>query len=88
MSSLTLHNLDESIVNALKIRAQRHGVSIEAEHRHILEMVLKKPAKPKFAVALMQIPQVGLDSDFERKQDERVDRSRSASMGTFARTAL
>ncbi len=71
MSSLTLHNLDESIVNALKIRAQRHGVSMEAEHRKILETVLKKAVKPRFAAALMQIPQVGLDSDFERKQDER-----------------
>jgi plasmid stability protein len=70
MSSLTLHNIDDSIISALKTRAQRHGVSIETEHWKILEMVLRKPAKPKFAAALMQIPQVGLDSDFERKQDD------------------
>jgi len=56
MSSLTLYNIDDSIINALKIRAQRHGVSIETEYRKILEMVLRKPAKPKFAAALLQIP--------------------------------
>jgi len=70
MTSLTLHNLDENIINALKIRAQQHGVSIETEHRNILETVLRKPVKQKFTVALMQIPQVGLDSDFARKQDD------------------
>lgn len=69
MSSLTIHNLDEGIINALKIRARQHGVSMEVEHRKILEAVLKKPAKRSFAAVLAQIPPVGRDSDFKREQD-------------------
>jgi antitoxin FitA len=72
MANLIVRNIDESIVKALKKRASLHGVSAEAEHRKILEQVLLQPKKKSFAEVLMQIPDVGNNSDFERVQDDNV----------------
>jgi antitoxin FitA len=71
MANLIVRNIDETIVQALKIRASQHGVSAEAEHRKILEQVLLKPQRKSFAELLSQIPNVGNDADFERVQDDR-----------------
>ena len=70
MASLLVRNIDEAIVKALKQRASRHGTSVEAEHRKILEQVLLRPPKKSFAEVLSQMPNVGKDSDFERIQDD------------------
>ncbi|MEA5420995.1 hypothetical protein VB712_17350 [Spirulina sp. CCNP1310] len=70
MANLIVRNIDDAIVNALKQRASRHGVSAEAEHRKILEQVLLQPAQKSFAEVLALIPNVGNDSDFERVQDD------------------
>lgn len=70
MANLIVRNIDEAIVNALKRRASRHGVSAEAEHRKILEQVLLHPPRKTFAEALSLIPNVGNDADFERVQDD------------------
>jgi antitoxin FitA len=70
MANLIVRNIDETIVQALKIRASQHGVSAEAEHRKILEQVLLKPQRKSFAELLSQIPNVGNDADFERIQDD------------------
>lgn len=40
MGQLTVRNLDDAVVAALKVRAARHGRSAEAEHRLILRDVL------------------------------------------------
>lgn len=40
MATLTVRNLDEGIVRALRIRAAEHGRSAEAEHREILRATL------------------------------------------------
>ena len=45
MASLIVRNIDVEIVEALKQRASRHGVSAEAEHRRILEQVLTLPRR-------------------------------------------
>ena len=71
MANLIVRNIDEAIVQALKIRASQHGVSAEAEHRKILEQVLLKPQKKPFSEVLSLIPNVGSDSDFERVQDDK-----------------
>lgn len=68
MASLVVRNVDDAIVKALKAKAGFEGISAEAEHRKILESALLKPRKKSFAEALQSIPNVGLDSDFERKQ--------------------
>jgi antitoxin FitA len=70
MANLIVRNIDESIVKALKKRANLHGVSAEAEHRKILEQELLQPKRKSLAEILMQIPDVGKDSDFERVQDD------------------
>ena len=40
MATLTVRNLDEAVVRALRIQAAEHGRSAEAEHREILRQVL------------------------------------------------
>jgi plasmid stability protein len=73
MANLLVRNIDEDIVNALKALAGKHGISAEAEHRKILESVLKRPRKRSFTEVLQSMPNVGDDQDFLRKQDERVE---------------
>jgi antitoxin FitA len=70
MPSLVVRNLDDSIINALKARAVEHRRSTEAEHRAILAEVLIKPKRKTFAEALLNIPDVGKDADFQRLNDE------------------
>ncbi|MDD5581272.1 MAG: DNA-binding protein [Methylobacter sp.] len=70
MPSLVVRNLDESIINALKARAVAHHRSTEAEHRAILAEVLMKPQRQTFAEALANIPAAGIDSDFQRVNDD------------------
>ncbi|WP_295386255.1 DNA-binding protein [uncultured Thiodictyon sp.] len=74
MANLIVRNLDADLVAALKQRASAHGRSAEAEHRLILEEVLRRLRKRSFAEVLASMPNVGLDSDFARVQaDERAD---------------
>lgn len=73
MSSLIVRNLDEDIVNKLKQRAARHSRSAEAEHRAILEAALCKTRRRSLADVLSRMPDVGLDTDFERHEDTDVD---------------
>ena len=40
MSSLTVRNLEESVKNSLRVRAARHGWSMEQEVRQILQKVV------------------------------------------------
>jgi plasmid stability protein len=70
MPSLTVRNIDESIINALKERAVLHHRSTEAEHRAVLMEALMKPKRKSFAEALLAVPNVGIDSDFERLNDD------------------
>lgn len=41
MAQLTVRNIDSELVRRLKMRAARHNRSAEAEHRAILETVLR-----------------------------------------------
>ena len=66
MASLVVRNLDPRIVDALEQRASAHRRSAEAEHRLILEQVLLQPRRRGLAEVLAEMPDVGLDSDFER----------------------
>ncbi|MFM7193013.1 MAG: FitA-like ribbon-helix-helix domain-containing protein [Microcystaceae cyanobacterium] len=69
MANLIVRNIDSAILSVLKQRAGLHGISAEAEHRCILEQVLLQPSKRSLAEVLTLIPDVGLDADFERVQD-------------------
>ena len=68
-TNLVVRNLDEDLVQALKERAAQKGISAEAEHREILKAALTKPKRRPFNDVLMSMPNVGLDSDFERRRD-------------------
>ena len=67
MSQLLVRNLDEKIVTALKDRAAKNGRSAEAEHREILYRALLEDGESKdIKQMLLEMPDVGLDSDFGR----------------------
>ena len=66
MPNLLVRNVDDDLVRALKERAGANGRSVEAEHREILADALQRPRKLSFAEVLALMPDVGLDSDFER----------------------
>ena len=68
MPQLIVRQIEERVVKKLKEQAGLHGVSMEEEHRRILrEALLGKSAKrPSFKEALLAMPHVGDDKDFER----------------------
>ncbi len=70
MANLLVRNIEYEVVEALKARSGKHGISAEEEHRRILRSALLGPKKKSFAEALMSIPNVGQDADFERVQTE------------------
>jgi plasmid stability protein len=45
MTNLTIHNLDESLTNNLRIHAQQHGQTIEEEARQILRLAFSEPSQ-------------------------------------------
>lgn len=69
MANLIVRDIDESLVQALKQRAAKHGRSAEAEHREILASVLRRPRRRHLADVLAAIPSVGRDEDFARSED-------------------
>lgn len=70
MPDLLVRGVDEALVRALKERAGAHGRSAEAEHREILAEALARPRKRSLAELLASIPEVGIDTDFERVDAE------------------
>ncbi|MHB8763056.1 MAG: FitA-like ribbon-helix-helix domain-containing protein [Deferrisomatales bacterium] len=74
MATLHVRNLEPEVVDALKLRAARHGRSAEAEHRQLLEEALLRPERRTFAEVLSRMPEVGRDEDFLRVEDPPGDR--------------
>lgn len=66
MAQLIVRDVDEAVVAALKKRAAARRMSTEALHRQILEEAVRAPKRRSMAQALAAMPNVGLDSDFER----------------------
>jgi plasmid stability protein len=65
MAQLIVRNLEPELVEALKIRAARHGRSAEAEHRELLRQALLRRAPVPLKAHLLGMPNVGTDEDFE-----------------------
>jgi antitoxin FitA len=67
INQLIVRNLEEEVVRELKLRAARHGLSAEAEHREILREALL-PAKDRRSLKehLLAMPMGGEDDSFER----------------------
>jgi plasmid stability protein len=74
MADLLVRGVDDELVRALKERAGARGRSAEAEHREILAAALTRPRRRSFAEVLASMPDVGVDSDFERAEGEGVAR--------------
>ena len=66
MAQLIVRNLDEDLVQRLKRRAAAHGRSAEEEHRQLLRQALRPEG---LGEALLAMPDVGADADFERQGD-------------------
>lgn len=70
MAQLIVRNLDPELVQLLKMRAARHGHSMEAEHREILRQALQERATEEtFKALLLAMPPVGDEADFTRLAD-------------------
>ena len=58
MSSITIRNLDDKLKASLRLRAARHGLSMEQEVRNILQNTLSAEASPasglEFALRIHQ----------------------------------
>jgi antitoxin FitA len=71
LAQLIVRSLDQELVRRLKIRAARHGRSMEAEHREILQQaLLEREPVETLKELLLAMPPVGEDADFERLQDK------------------
>jgi antitoxin FitA len=68
MARLTVRNLDEALVKALKRRAAERNRSAEQEHREILQAALHPTRRKSLAEVLAAMPNVGKDEDFTRWQ--------------------
>ena len=70
MPDLLVRGVDDDLVQALKKRAGAHGRSQEAELRAILAAALLSPPRRNLAQLLAAIPEVGVDADFRRLDDQ------------------
>jgi plasmid stability protein len=66
VAQLIVRNLDDDLVQRLKRRAAANGRSTEEEHRRLLRQVLRPEG---LGEALLAMPNVGDDTDFERLDD-------------------
>lgn len=67
MAQLIVRNLPDDLVQALKQRAAKRSRSAEQEHREILKAALARPQRRPLAEVLQDMPNVGRDEDFERR---------------------
>lgn len=80
MAQLTVRNIDDRVVRALKQRAAAHGCSAEAEHRSILREALLEEKQPKesFAQRAARLRK-RLRSSVDSSEIIRADRDRDTS---------
>jgi len=67
---LIVRKVSEEIVRALKLRAARHGPSVESKHPEILRVALAlEESTGTFKAFLASMPNVGTDEDFVIARD-------------------
>ena len=75
MASITVRNLDDSVKSRLRIRAARHGRSMEEEAREILKLavVVESSSAPNLAESIRRRiePLGGVDLNIPRRQAVR-----------------
>src|SRR5262245_16494940 len=65
MAQLIVRNIEDEVVEALKLRAARHGRSAEAEHREILREALLKRQSVSLKQRLLAMSGLGQDARCE-----------------------
>lgn len=65
MAMLTVRNLPEEVHRALRVRAARHGQSMEAEVRDILESAISPQGRVKLGSLLVEVGRKAKLSDEE-----------------------
>ncbi|MBI4821913.1 MAG: DNA-binding protein [Deltaproteobacteria bacterium] len=74
MAQLTIRNVDDDVVKALRLRAAQHGRSAEAEVREILkEALLTYGSRTSFLDFLASMPEGLSDEDLERSSERPRD---------------
>lgn len=75
MAQLIVRNIEDDVVEALKLRAAKHGRSAEAEHRELLRAALLRQPSKSLKEHLLAMPDSGEDADFDlpRQAARRVD---------------
>jgi antitoxin FitA len=74
MATLTIRNVDAAVKERLRVRAARHGRSMEAEARTILSEAVaaeRDPAEPDLAEAIRRrfAPLGGVDLELPPRED-------------------
>ena len=70
MGQLIVRNIDDELIQALKVRAAQKRRSAEAEHREILRQALAPSGtKTTLKELLLEMPSAGEGADFERPRD-------------------
>ncbi len=69
MAQLIVRNIENEVVEALKLRAAQNGRSAEAEHRELLRKALLQQPARSLKEHLLAMPDVGDDKDFEAPRD-------------------
>lgn len=79
MAAISVRNLDDDIKNRLRVRAARHGRSMESEIRVILAQAVNEPDQPEglFATLVDRFAAVG---GVELDLPPRSTRARSADL--------
>jgi plasmid stability protein len=77
MAQLLVRDLEDAVVQALRQKAAEEGTSVEEAHRRILSLaLLSKKHKKSFKEFLLEMPEGGDDSIFDRHRN----RPREASL--------
>ena len=69
MAQLIVRNIEIELVEALRLRAAKHGRSAEAEHRELLRSVLLERPARHLKEHLLSMPDVGDDEDFSARRE-------------------
>ena len=71
MAALTVRNVEDDLVRALKRRAVEEGVSAEELHRRILRRALKGPRRSgaELVAALRRLGELGLEIEPDRRSE-------------------
>lgn len=79
MATLTIRQLSDEVHHALRVRASRHGRSIEAEVREILETAVNRQGRVKLGTLVADVGKQAKLSDEEFAVFEQVRSNKAAN---------